>query len=185
MNWNNHSELEGTHAFLSPSSYHWTNYTPEKLETVYRNVRAREEGTWMHNFASMAIQKKLKLARNKKTINMFVNDCIGFMMESEVMLYYSPNAYGTTDAISFKDNVLKIFDYKNGVTKASFKQLDVYAAIFCLEYGIDPRTIVIEQRIYQNNAFEESIPPPEHIQHIMNTIVSFDELIESIKNEER
>lgn len=185
MNWNNHSDLEGTHAFLSPSSHHWTNYSPEKLEAVYRNVRAREEGTWMHTFASMAIQKKLKLARNKKTINMFVNDCIGFQMDSEVMLYYSPNAYGTTDAISFKDKILKIFDYKSGVVKASFKQLDVYAAIFCLEYGIDPRTITIEQRIYQNNAFEESVPPAEHIQSIMNTIIDFDNLIEAIKNEER
>ena len=45
----------------------------------------------------------------------------------------------------------KIFDFKTGYIKASFKQLDIYAALFCLEYRISPEDITIEQRIYQSN----------------------------------
>lgn len=184
MNWNNHSDIEGSHAFLSASNYHWINYSPGKLETVYRNLCAKEEGTWLHTFASMAISKRLKLAKIPTTLNLYVNDCIGFNMKPEQMLYYSPNAFGTTDAISFKKNVLKIFDFKSGSITASFKQLDVYVALFCLEYGFDPCSIVIEQRIYQNNAYIEQSPDGEYIRTIMDVIQQFDSLIEAIKMEQ-
>ena len=183
MNWNTYSELEGQHAFLSPSNYHWTNYSPEKLQQVFKTFKLKEDGIWFHNFASMAISKKLKLSRSKATLNMFVNDCIGFNMKSEQILYYSPNAFGTTDAISFKGNILRIFDYKSGTIKASFKQLDVYAALFCLEYRVDPSLITIEERIYQNNEYVESFPNGEYIRSIMERIIEFDTLIESIKLE--
>ena len=185
MQWNNHLEIEGEHAFLSPSNYHWINYTHEKLQTVYRNARSKEEGIWLHEFASMAIKKKIRLARHKKTINLFVNDCIGYRMQSEQMLYYSPNAFGTADAISFKDNKLRIFDFKSGIIKASFKQLDVYAALFCLEYEVDPHEIDIELRIYQNNTYVEDFPPGDHIRHIMDIIIEFNSVIEAVKVEYR
>lgn len=184
MNWNKYSELEGEHAFLSPSNYHWINYSPEKLQNVFKTFKLKEEGIWFHNFASMAISKKLKLSKTKATLNMFVNDCIGFNMKSEQILYYSPNAFGTTDAISFKANILRIFDYKSGTIKASFKQLDVYAALFCLEYRVDPTKITIEERIYQNNEYVEGLPTGEYIRSIMDRIIEFDSLIETIKMEE-
>jgi hypothetical protein len=38
------------HSFLSPSNYHWLNYTPEKLEAVYLNQKAKEEGTMLQSF---------------------------------------------------------------------------------------------------------------------------------------
>lgn len=183
MNWNNHSELEGQHAFLSASNYHWLNYTPEKLVTVYKNNVAKEEGIWLHAFASMAIQKGLKLAKTKSTINLFVNDCIGFKMKSEQLLYYSPNAFGTADAISFKDNTLRIFDFKSGVLRASFKQLDIYAALFCLEYDVNPSSIKIEERLYQSNEYVESFPDGEYINSIMASIVGFDNILETVKQE--
>lgn len=181
MNFNNHSDLKDAHSFLSPSNYHWLNYTPEKLEAVYRNQKAKEEGTVLHAFASIAIDKRLKLANVKKALNMFVNDAIGFKMKSEQVLYYSRNSFGTADAISFKDNLLRIFDLKTGITKPSFKQLDIYAALFCLEYGVDPKDIRVEERLYQGNGFEVSIPDPLYIQEIMDQIVEFDIILENIK----
>lgn len=185
MNFNDHYDLKDKHSFLSPSSYHWMNYSNDKLISVYKNQRAKEEGVILHDFASIAIQKRIKLANHKKALNMFVNDCIGFKMESEQILYYSDNSFGTADAISFKDNRLMIFDLKTGTTKPSFKQLDVYAALFCLEYGVDPKTIDIEARIYQGNGFEVTIPDPLYIQDIMDKIIEFDVIIENIKHSER
>lgn len=171
------------HAFLSPSNYHWLNYTNEKLAIVYRNKIAKDEGTWLHDLASRCIQKKIKLARSKNALNLFVNDCIGFRMKSEQKLVYSLNAFGTADAISFDNNKLRIFDYKSGAIPASFKQLDVYAAYFCLEYNINPLAIEIEERIYQNNEVIEMFPEGEYIKEIMQRVVEFDTVLEDLKIE--
>lgn len=181
MNFNNHSDLADKHSFLSPSTYHWLNYTDDKLEAVYRNQRAKEKGTLLHVFASTAINERIKLASMKKALNMFVNDAIGFKMTSEQVLYYSDNSFGTADAILFKDNFLRIHDLKTGITKPSFKQLDIYAALFCLEYGINPVNISIEERIYQGNGFEINMPEASWIQDIMDKIIHFDILLENIK----
>lgn len=181
MNFNSHLDLKDAHSFLSPSSYHWLNYTPEKLISVYNNQKAKEEGTILHNYASLAIQKRLKQANQKKALNMFINDAIGYKMISEQVLFYSLNSFGTADAISFRDNLLRIHDLKTGITKPSFKQLDIYAALFCLEYGIDPQTIQVEERMYQGNGFEVHTPDPFHIQDIMAKIVEFDVVIDNIK----
>ena len=181
MNFNNHSDLKDAHAFLSPSSYHWLNYDQNKLETVWRNQKAKEEGTVLHAFASVAITKRIKLANIRKALNQFVNDSIGFKMESEQVLYYSHNVFGTADAISFRDGLLRIFDLKTGVTKPSFKQLDIYAALFCLEYGVAPTTIEVEERLYQGNGFEVNLPDPLWIQDVMDKIVESDAIIEKLK----
>lgn len=181
MNFNSHSDLKDAHSFLSPSNYHWLNYTPEKLEAVYRNQQAKEEGTILHAFASIAVTKRIKLANIKKALNMFVNDAIGYKMTSEQVLFYSRNSFGTADAISFKDNLLRIHDLKTGITKPSFKQLDIYAALFCLEYGVDPRTIEVEERLYQGNGFEVNVPEPLYIQEIMDKVIEFDIILENIK----
>lgn len=181
MNFKSHSDLKGLHSFLSPSNYHWLNYTPEKLETVYRHQKQKEEGTILHDFAAMAIEKRIKLAHVKKALNMFVNDAIGFKMIPEQALFYSINSFGTADAISFKDNLLRIHDLKTGITKPSFKQLDIYAALFCLEYGVNPEEIQIEERLYQGNGFEVNVPDPLYIRDVMNRIKEFDLLLEDIK----
>lgn len=181
MNFNDHSDLKDLHSFLSPSNYHWINYTPEKLEAVYLNQRAKEEGTILHAFAAIAIEKRLKMANQKKALNMFVNDSIGYKMKPEQVLFYSRNSFGTADSISFKDDLLRIFDLKTGFNKASFKQLDTYAALFCLEYGVNPNDIKVEERLYQGNGFEVHIPEALQIQHIMDKIVEFDRIIENIK----
>ena len=183
MNWNEHLDRKGTHAILSPSMYHWLNYDKERLINWYSNIQAKQEGTELHELASLLINKKKKVARTKDAFNLFVNDSIGFRMRSEQPLEYSDNVYGTADAISFRDNVLMIFDLKTGLTKASFKQLDVYAALFCLEYQVDPTKIKIVQRIYQFSEFLEAIPEGLYIKEVMDKIVESDYILERIKQE--
>ena len=104
-------------------------------------------------------------------------------MKTEQVLYYSDNAFGTADAISFKNNFLRIHDLKTGITPSSMKQLEIYAALFCLEYSKNPNDIQIELRIYQNDEVLVHEPHPEDILYIMNKIVLFDKRIEKIKLE--
>ena len=112
---------------------------------------------------------------------MYVNDAIGFKMETEVILYYSPNCFCTADSIKFKKNHLRVHDLKTGVTKTSQKQNEIYAAVFCLEYDISPNDIAIELRIYQNDEIFIHEPKPEDILYIMDKIVMFDKRIEILK----
>ncbi len=181
MNFNKHLELEGKHAFLSPSKYHWLNYTKERLVQVYENQQAKLKGTLLHQFACDAITYGIPLRDDGSTISMYVNDCISDGLSPEVVLYYSSNAFGTADGISFEDNFLRIYDFKSGVTPASIKQLSVYAGLFCLEYGIDPNDIRTHLRIYQNSSILSHDPEPGEIWDVMDRIVAFDNVIQSIK----
>lgn len=183
MNWYNHSNLEGTHAFLAASKYHWINYDDEKLITSYNSYLASARGTELHDFASKCIKLGQKLPRSSKTMNMFVNDAIGYKMQSEQPLYYSENCYGTADAISFRDDMLRIHDLKTGTTPAHMEQLMIYNALFCLEYKVKPGLIHSELRIYQNDAVEVYEPEAGEILHIMDKIISFDKIIRKLKEE--
>ena len=184
MLFNKHSDLEGLHAFLGASNYHWLNYSDEKLVETYSTAQARQRGTRLHNLASELIVLGQKLPRSNKTLNMYVNDAIGFGMQTEQILVYSENAFGTTDAIDFRKMFLRIHDYKSGVTPAKMEQLEIYAALFCLEYKIKPGNIGMELRIYQNDDIGYHEPTAEDIVPIMDKIVSFDKLIKRIKEQE-
>lgn len=181
MNFNRHFDLVGKHAFLSASGYSWLRYDEEKLTTVYLNNLAKQRGTELHDLARRCIELGVKLPKSKQTLNMFVNDAIGFQMTPEQPLYFSANCFGTADAISFKKNVLRISDLKTGETPASMDQLKIYAALFCLEYSFDPREIQIELRIYQSDDIVYEEPDPEEIIFIMDKIVDFDKIITKIK----
>lgn len=102
-------------------------------------------------------------------------------MVCEQVLWYSDNCYGHADTITFRRNKLRIHDLKTGIVATSEKQLEVYAALFCLEYEVDPFTINIELRIYQRDEIRVFVPIPEAIDLIMRTIVDFDQKIEAIK----
>lgn len=184
MNWNRHADIEGKHAFLSASKYHWIRYDNAKMADVFHGYFAAEEGTKIHDFASHCIQMKQKLAKKKKTLNMFVNDAVDLGMKSEQPLYYSRNCFGTADAIFFENGELKIFDLKSGVLAAHEEQLYVYAALFCLEYSVNPEDIQIELRIYQNDEVHIYVPDPAIIRDIMDKAVEFDALIEGIRAQE-
>lgn len=179
MIFNRHFNLEGRHAFLGASKYHWINYDDEKLISAFQNFRAAQKGTELHDFAKRCIELGIKLPKSKKTLNMYVNDAIGFKMTPEVTLYYSDNCFGTTDAIAFKNGVLRIHDYKSGITPADMKQLLIYNALFCLEYHIKPTEIEhTELRIYQMDEIISEEPDSDKIFSIMDKIVRFDELID-------
>ena len=62
-------------------------------------------------------------------------------------------------------------------------QLEIYAALFCLEYRIKPTDIEIELRIYQNDEVLVHNPAPEDIVQIMDKIVHLNNII--ISNEGR
>lgn len=183
MRFNVHTNLIGKHAFLSASKYHWINYEDEKLDRVYQASLAAQRGTELHEFAYNAIRLGIKLPRSRNTLNLYVNDAIGYRMTPEQILYYSDNCYGTADAISFRKNLLRIHDYKSGVSPASMHQLEVYAALFCLEYRVSPGEIDIELRLYKEDEIEVHTPDLDDLVHIMDKIIRFDKRIELMKAE--
>lgn len=184
MIFNRHSNLEGLHAPFSPSQPHWLRYDDEKVLEVYENKKASEMGTLLHAWAKQTIDLKLKQPKNNKTLNAYVNDAIGYRMETEVVLFYSERFFGTADAISFKKNFLRIHDLKTGKTPAKMEQLEVYAALFCLEYKVRPSDIEMELRIYQNDQVLVHKPTAEDIVPIMDKIVHTDKLLAQIDLEE-
>ncbi len=138
MRFNEHSDLAGKHAFLSPSNYHWINYTDEKLHERYTASRAAQRGTELHALAHSAIELGVKFPEDDKTLSLYVNDAIGFKMTVEQALYYSDNCYGHADTLCFRQDMLRIHDLKTGIIGASEHQLEVYAALFYLEYILTP-----------------------------------------------
>lgn len=184
MTFNEHSRFSGLHAFLGASKYHWLNYDESKIAESYRNALAAKHGTELHDFAAQCIRLNQKLPKTNKTLNMYVNDAIGYKMTPEQILYYSDNCFGTADAIAFRDGLLRIHDLKTGTTPAHFEQLEIYAALFCLEYKKKPGEIVIELRIYQNNDVMVFCPAADDILPIMDKIKSFDKIINKLKERE-
>jgi Protein of unknown function (DUF2800) len=177
-----HSELVGKHAVLSPSSYSWLNYDDQKLEARVISLRAARRGSDLHNLAHEAIRLGIKLSRGNQALSTYVNDAIGYKMLTEQPLYFSDNCFGTADTISFRRGKLRIHDLKTGITRTSEKQLQIYAALFCLEYGVSPFDIEIELRIYQREEIQVFEPFPETIKHIMELIIDFDQQIEEMRD---
>lgn len=176
-----HSDLIGKHAFLSASKYSWTNYDEEKLTETYDKHMTAARGTRLHALAHDLISLGVKLPNTAQTLNMYVNDCIGFRMKTEVVLFYSYDAFGTADAIDFRDGILRIFDLKNGVSPTKETQLELYAVFFCLEYGIKPGDIEYDLRIYQNDEIYYFDTTAERIIELRDKLIYFNEIIQSMK----
>ena len=184
MKFHEYSSLEGMHAPFSPSQSSWLRYDDEKAVEVFMNKKAAEMGTRLHQWAKDTIDLGLKQPRSKKTLYAYVNDAIGYKMDTEVVLFYSPRFFGTADAICFRNNFLRIHDLKTGKTPVHMEQLEIYAAFFCLEYQVKPGEIDMELRIYQNNEIIIHNPTAEDILPIMDKIVHLDKLLESIEGKE-
>ena len=178
MNFIKHSNLEGLHAPFSASQSSWLRYDDEKALSVFRKKKAKEMGTRLHAWAAETIELGIKQPRSKKTICSYVNDAIGFKMSTEVVLFYSKYFFGTADAISFRNNMLRIHDLKTGES-GHMEQLEVYAALFCLEYKIKPGEIDIERRLYKNDEVIVHNPTAEDILPIMDKIIHLNEILES------
>ena len=102
-------------------------------------------------------------------------------MNTEVVLFYSERFFGTADAISFRNNMLRIHDLKTGSTPVKMEQLEIYAALFCLEYKIKPGEIDMELRIYQNDEVLVHNPTAEDILPIMDRIVHLNKILENME----
>jgi hypothetical protein len=180
MRWNTHSDYKDKHAILSASKYHWLRYDDEKIAGMVDNIGAARRGTMQHELAKQCIILGQKLPATNQTLNAYVNDCIGYRMKPETMVFYSPWAFGTADAIDFdaREMILRIYDLKNGKNKASEDQLLVYAAYFCLEYGVNPNDIEeFDLRIYQNDEIFYIDVEPIEILYIMERTKEISELI--------
>lgn len=186
MIFNRHSGLQGMHALLSASKPYWLNYDEDKLRDYFQSSEAAKRGTELHAFASEAIRLGVKLRTSARTLNLYVNDAIGYRMTPEQLLFYSEFCFGTADAISFSErkSTLRISDLKTGTTKSDVRQLEIYAALFCLEYGHKPFDIRTELRIYQNDECRVYEADPEVVARIMAKIVSFDKKIREYREEE-
>lgn len=184
MDFNRHYNLAGKHAAFSPSQPSWLRYDEEKARTVFMNKKAAEVGSQLHAWAKQTIDLGIKQPRSQKTLYAYVNDAIGFKMDTEVVLYYSDYFFGTADAICFRNNFLRIHDLKTGEKPASMEQLIIYAALFCLEYRHRPTDIKIELRIYQNDEVVYHIPTPEEIQTAMDHVIRLNAAIEKLDYKE-
>lgn len=184
MRFNAHINLVGQHAFLGASKYHWINYDENKVADAYAKFLAVQKGTVLHEFAAQCIKLGQKLPRSQKTLNMYVNDAIGFKMIPEQILYYSENCFGTADSISFRNGLLRIHDLKTGQIPAHMEQLMIYAALFCLEYKTKPSEIDMELRLYQSDEIMIHNPGADEIFPIIDKIIAFDKVITKIKTEE-
>ena len=184
MNFNKHSNLVGQHAFLGASKYHWLNYDAAKIAEAFRAAQAVQMGTRLHAYAAESIDIRQKLPKSHKTLNMYVNDAIGFNLKPEQVLYYSPNCFGTADAIDLRGNTLRIHDLKTGKIPAHMEQLMIYAALFCLEYNIKPHDIEMLMRIYQNDDVQELKPEANDISAIAKKIIEADKIVNELRETE-
>lgn len=188
MNFVNHSKLEGLHAPFSASSSAWLRYDDNKILKVYRNKQNAVMGTKLHAWAKTTIDLGIRQPRSKKTLYAYVNDAIGFRMNTEVVLFYSEHFFGTADAISFRNNFLRIHDLKTGISgniEEHIEQLEVYAALFCLEYRVKPGDLDgVELRVYKTDEILVHRPDADRILHIMDRIIHLDKILAEYDEEE-
>jgi len=143
----------------------WLRYDDTKAIEVYRNLKMAQLGTRLHAWAKETIDLGIKQPRTKKTLNAYVNDAIGFKMSTEVVLFYSERFFGTADAISFKNNVLRIHDLKTGKS------------------GKIEDHIELELRLYKQDEVLVHNPTAEEIAPIMDKIIHLDKLFEKLEKE--
>jgi hypothetical protein len=169
---NRHPKLEGSHAILSPSNYHWLSDDAEKLRQRLKNRKAAARGDSLHALAAHAISEGVMFYPDGSTISLYVNDAIEYGMVPERTLFFSLEAFGHADAIGFEvypepdGNVvgfLRIHDLKTGVSPASMKQLYVYTAYFCL---------------YQNDAIIGEVIDRVFLTQVISTIVAHQRIID-------
>lgn len=205
---NTHPELVGKHALFSASKYNWLNYDDNALRNAYINSFSSQVGTAVHEYAKDKIifrqpmednrsernalllqllkvgipQNVIQLERLFTNLLPYVNDAIGYKMTPEVLLYYSDNVFGWTDAISFSRNVLRIHDLKTGDSPAKIDQLMIYAALFFLSHKKEAnlQKCKTELRIYQNNQVLIHTPPAYDIACVMDRAVHADLIAEDI-----
>ena len=190
MQFYDHYNLAGKHAFLGASKSSWLRYDESKILESYRKAQAAALGTRLHELAAEHITLGLPFGEPDErdplmaTVAKFVNDAIAYKMSPETVLYYSEYAFGTADAVFFDEDseFLRIHDLKTGTGPTKFEQLEIYAALFCLEYGVSP-TVQMQLRIYQHGEPRIYIPESDDIRDIMGRIVNFSSILTEEDND--
>lgn len=211
MKFDKHPELKGRHAYLGASKYAWLNYDDDKLKSSYASSFAQAIGTSIHELAANLISHRRKINKRDRNLILYkleqdyipasvvdtnyilnnlipyVSDAIDFGMETEVGLKYSEVCFGTTDAIQYyeKERLLRIHDLKTGTTPAHMEQLQIYEALFFLEYGdqlgIVPKDIDCELRIYQGGEIVSFTPDPKDTEDIMEKAIHGDLIVTDVR----
>lgn len=174
MNFNKHFDLKDKHAILSPSKPFWLNYDRDQLRNFIISQNAAARGTRLHDLAAKLIEEGYRLRGSTQTMTAYVNDAIGYGMTPEVALFYSDKCFGHADAIDYSRGVLRIHDLKTGSGPVHMEQLEIYAALFLLEYervmGVNPSNTKVNLRIYQNDDVQESSPDKDRMEEIICAI---------------
>lgn len=170
----------------------------ESLMKRYKAYYATQIGTLLHEYAKDRIDYSIRLNKSSKgdvllyllknriprevididyiydNFMAYVNDGIGFRMDTEITLVYTRECLGHADTINYSNDkhILRIHDYKSGIAPAHIEQLKAYAALFYLEYMLKPEDNTTILRIYQTDNQIEETPEPEEIRNVMNTIIS-------------
>lgn len=211
MNLVDYSKLEGTHALFSASKGAWIHDVDEnQILKRYINSFATTIGTSVHKFAKNCIDNEIKLSKNDKKVLLYhlltdpdatipkgvidldflfsnvrnyVNDAIMLHMRSEELVVYSDLSYGTVDAISCVNNFLRIHDLKTGRTPAHIDQLLIYAAYYCLDQNIQPKSLTgMELRIYQGSEVIYYEPTVEEIENIIARCLMCNDVVNKFRN---
>ena len=187
MNFNRHLELKDKHALLSPSKPYWLTYTPEQIRNYILAQQAAARGTKLHDLAAKLIEEGFKLRGSTQTLVAYVNDAIGYGMTPEVGLKYSDNCFGHADAIEFSRGLLRIHDLKTGTGPVKMEQLEIYAALFMLEYervyGVNPLNTKVNLRIYQNDDIQEYSPDKDRMEEVIYAIKTQDAAVQDVLSE--
>lgn len=118
-----------------------------------------------------------------EAVRCYINDGVGYRMNTEQALVYSEHIFGHADTISFRNNFLRIHDLKTGSNPAHMEQLEVYAALFCLEYKTKPSDINIELRLYQWDGVEIENPNAEVLTPIIDRIITSEKIAADVEKE--
>ena len=187
MNFNRHLELKDKHAILSPSKPYWLNYTPEQIRNYVAAQQAAAKGTRLHDLAARLISEGYKLRGTTQTLVAYVNDAIGYGMTPEVGLKYSDSCFGHADAIDYSHGLLRIHDLKTGAGPVHMEQLEIYAALFLLEYervlGVNPLNTKVNLRIYQNDDIQEYTPDKDRMEEVIDAIKAQDAAVQDVLRE--
>ena len=171
MNFNRHFELKDKHAILSPSKPYWLNYDRDQIRNFIILQNAAARGTKLHELAAKLIEEGLRLRGSTQTMSAYVNDAIGYGMTPEVGLIYTDKCFGHADAIDYSRGVLRIHDLKTGSGPVHMEQLEIYAALFLLEYervlGVNPLNTKVNLRIYQNDDVQEASPDKDRMEELI------------------
>lgn len=151
---------------------------------IYTKYRIADE-TKGSSFGTVLLNNVGNLPKEVfETARMYINDGIAYRMTVEQPLVYSEFIFGTADTIAFRDNLLRISDYKSGDHPASMDQLMTYAALFFLEYTIKPRDVKTELRIYQGGDINFAEPETDEIEDVMAAIINVNRISEKYQVKE-